>query len=109
MYAIGKFGHETPFSSAVFLNDIQSAKILLNYGMDLNFIHPDGKRPLDEAIQQCTHSEMISLLIQHGAKFKKTNAETLKIRCKKVPYLALFEELLEKSTETEDVNSTRNE
>jgi len=109
MYAIGKFGHETPFSSAVFSNDIRSAKILLDHGMDVNFIHPDGKRPLDEAIQQCTHAEMISLLIKHGAKFKKTDAETLKIRCRKVPYLALLKEVLEKSTETEDANITHNE
>ena len=99
MYALGKFGHNTPLLSAVHGNDISRVKILLENGMDVNFEHPGGKRALDIAVQQCSHAEMISLLLRHDAKFGTVYKERLKIWCRKAPYLAQLKEVLEKSVE----------
>ena len=81
LYALGKFGHSTALMNAVLGNDIQSAKLFLEHGMDVNFKHPNGRRVLDTAVQQCEHTEMIELLLDYGAKFLLIDEHRLEDRC----------------------------
>jgi ankyrin repeat protein len=82
MYALGKFGNSTPLLSAVRSNDMESVKILLDHGMDINFKHPRGNSVLDEAVIHCKKKEMIRFLRKNGAKFLITDERKLKRYCK---------------------------
>lgn len=99
MYEIYKFGNATPLLYAVRAGSIESVKVLLDLGMDVNFKHPKrGDRALDVAIIPCKNEEMITLLIKHGAKFSVIDEIKLKRHCKGVPYWNTLVELLEKKS-----------
>ena len=94
MYALNKFGSSTPLLSLVSREDIEGVKILLELGMDVNFIHPRGESVLDVAVQKCKREGMIPLLLDNGAKFSMMDEVKLKRYCKDKDFFAEMKKLL---------------
>ncbi len=61
---------ETPLHIVAVWGDVESAKVLLDAGADIDVLGEDDHTPLHEAIGQ-GHIEMVRLLISRGADLRR--------------------------------------